>query len=149
MSRREWAETYHGYMRLPIEERREAVRELSEQGMTAAQIGDTLGVTPRTIHKDRHPESLPGPRSMSNGLEPEQVQMPQPDPSDFAIDRLRVRFSQAQITVERDLLGIDIEAVIGSYDHDDRQMLGEWARRLHEWAIRVETLLRDSQMRVL
>lgn len=57
MSRREWAETYHGYIRMPIEERRGAVAELAAEGMNNSQIADTLGVGEATVRRDLNGDS--------------------------------------------------------------------------------------------
>lgn len=57
LSRREWAEIYHGYFKLPIEERREAVAELASEGMNNGQIADTLGVSDETVRRDRATDS--------------------------------------------------------------------------------------------
>lgn len=58
MSRRGWAEKYHGYMRMPIEDRREAVAELAAEGMSTREIADALGVSQTTIvtERNRSPE---------------------------------------------------------------------------------------------
>lgn len=52
MERRAWAEKYHGYLRLPIPERREAVAELAADGMSTREIGDVLGVDHTTVSRD-------------------------------------------------------------------------------------------------
>lgn len=57
MSRREWAEKYHGYIRMPISERREAVAELASEGMSQPEIADTLGVNQATVSRDLHARS--------------------------------------------------------------------------------------------
>lgn len=52
MTRREWVLQYHGYLRMPIIDRREAVAELVAQGMSTRQIADALGVGKSTIAED-------------------------------------------------------------------------------------------------
>jgi ParB family chromosome partitioning protein len=52
LDRREWAETYHGYLKMPIEERREAVAELAEEGYSQREIADVVGVDDRTVGRD-------------------------------------------------------------------------------------------------
>ena len=52
MGRKEWAESYHGYLKLPLPERREAVLELSTEGMSNVAIADTLGVDEGTVRND-------------------------------------------------------------------------------------------------
>jgi len=57
MSRRQWAAKYHGYLKMEIPERREAVAELTAEGMNNSQIADTLGVDERTVRRDLDPQS--------------------------------------------------------------------------------------------
>lgn len=57
MSRREWAEKYHGYARMLPDDRKAAVAELSEEGLNNSEIADTLGVDERTIRRDLRPDS--------------------------------------------------------------------------------------------
>lgn len=53
MSTREWVEErLGGYVRLSIPERREAVAELVEEGMTKQAISDALGVARSTVSSD-------------------------------------------------------------------------------------------------
>ncbi len=65
LDRREWAEQLGGYARMAIPERREAVAELTAEGMTKDEIADSLGVSPATVSRDR---AGPG---VSNDTEPE------------------------------------------------------------------------------
>lgn len=67
MSRREWAEKYHGYFRMPIEERREAVAELASEGMSQPEIADTLGVGLATVNRDLHANDAPPFQTESQG----------------------------------------------------------------------------------
>lgn len=41
-----------GYVRMSIEERREAAKELAEQGMSTREIAGVLGVSDTTVHRD-------------------------------------------------------------------------------------------------
>lgn len=51
----EWVERrLGGYVRMSIPDRREAVAELTEEGMSTREIGDVLGVDNATVHRDRH-----------------------------------------------------------------------------------------------
>ena len=70
LTTREWVEgRLGGYVKLSIPERREAVNILAEEGMSARQIGDVLGVGKSTVDRDFGPvpngtpaaESEPGP----------------------------------------------------------------------------------------
>lgn len=40
-----------GYVRMSIDERREAVKELSEQGMSEREIASVVGVSDTTVHR--------------------------------------------------------------------------------------------------
>jgi transcriptional regulator with XRE-family HTH domain len=56
LSTREWVEQrLGGYVRMSIPERREAVAELADEGMTQRQIGDVLGVDHATVNRDLRP----------------------------------------------------------------------------------------------
>lgn len=57
MTRKEWAETYHGYLKLPIPERREAVAELTAEGLNNSEIADALGVAEPTVRRDKASDS--------------------------------------------------------------------------------------------
>ena len=54
LSRREWGDTYHGYLKMPIEERQEAVAELDSEGYSQREIADALGVDVATVNRDVH-----------------------------------------------------------------------------------------------
>lgn len=72
MSRREWAVKYHGYFKLEIPERREAVAELSNEGMNNSQIADTLGVGEATVRRDLNGDS-PSDESLQESAMETQV----------------------------------------------------------------------------
>lgn len=95
MSRREWAEKYHGYFRMPIEERREAVAELTDEGMSAPEIADTLGVSEKTVDRDRSamsgtnvPDDLKG---MQDGKDELGTNVPEQTASDEERDDIHAR----------------------------------------------------------
>lgn len=53
MSTREWVETrLGGYVKLTIEDRREAVAELAAEGLSQRGIASVLGVDPMTVNRD-------------------------------------------------------------------------------------------------
>jgi hypothetical protein len=52
MGGREWAERYHGYLKMPLAERREAVAELTEQGKSTREVADVLGIGHATVARD-------------------------------------------------------------------------------------------------
>lgn len=51
----EWRSAYYGHLHLPVVERREAVAELSAEGMTQREIGDVLGVSRSQVNRDLVP----------------------------------------------------------------------------------------------
>jgi phage N-6-adenine-methyltransferase len=59
LERREWAELYHPYLRIPIPDRREAVAELTEEGYSQREIADALGVDDRTVGRDLAANAAP------------------------------------------------------------------------------------------
>jgi phage N-6-adenine-methyltransferase len=53
LSTQDWVENrLGGYVRLSITDRREAVRELSEDGMSNRQIAEVIGVSPKTVDRE-------------------------------------------------------------------------------------------------
>jgi hypothetical protein len=53
LSLREWVDDHlGGYIRLTLPERREAVAELTAEGMSSRQVADVLGVSHNTAAKD-------------------------------------------------------------------------------------------------
>lgn len=78
MSLQEWvSERIGGYVRLSLPERREAVKELTEQGMSTREIGAVLGVDQKTVNRDQRPEASASPQP---GPEPEPQVEPEPEP---------------------------------------------------------------------
>lgn len=53
LTTRQWVDRLGGYVRLSIDERREAVVELVAEGMTTRQVGEVLGVDHVTVLNDR------------------------------------------------------------------------------------------------
>jgi transposase-like protein len=54
MSRQEWLDRYYQHLpQLPIEERREIVAELTEEGMSTRQIAEVVGVSQMTVVRDQ------------------------------------------------------------------------------------------------
>jgi hypothetical protein len=80
MSTPQWVESrLGGYVRMAVEERREAVKELTAppedggQGLSQREAADVLGVGETTVRRDLKPEPAP------NGA-PEAVPDPEPEP---------------------------------------------------------------------
>lgn len=68
LSVEQWVEQkLGGYVRLSVQERREAVEEMSKQGMTERNIGKVLGVGKGTVARDKKP---PAPNGATNGGKP-------------------------------------------------------------------------------
>lgn len=58
LSTRDWVEQrLGGYVRMSLPERREAVAELTAEGMTQREVADVLGVSQKTVDRDLGPES--------------------------------------------------------------------------------------------
>jgi hypothetical protein len=55
MTIREYAEAMGGHVRLGIPERREAVAEMSDEGLTQREVADVLGVGVATVNRDMDP----------------------------------------------------------------------------------------------
>src|SRR5690606_4836502 len=61
---REWVETrLGGYVRMSIEERKQAVLELAEEGHSQREIGEVLGVSEATVNRDLKPVTSVTPRA--------------------------------------------------------------------------------------
>ena len=63
LSTRSWVQKYvGGHLRMALEDRRAAVLELTEQGMSQRHIADVLGVGPTTVRRDQGPPAPKGAR---------------------------------------------------------------------------------------
>lgn len=84
LTTREWVEDrLGGYVRLSLSDRREAVAELTEQGMTQREVAEVIGIGKTTVHDDlgqnrpvdadamQVPESGDGP---DRPLTPEEIE---------------------------------------------------------------------------
>ena len=82
LTTRDWVEQrLGGYVRMSIPERREAVAELTEQGLTTRQAADVLGVDHATVARDRQPEPVADATEEPALLSFEQVEAaPEPEP---------------------------------------------------------------------
>jgi transposase-like protein len=72
----EWQERIGGYVRLSVPERREAVAELAEEGLSIRETAAVLGTSATTVHNDQQAVQNGTPDSQNptiSGLEPEQV----------------------------------------------------------------------------
>lgn len=74
MSRRDWAEKYHGYFKMAIPERQDAVAELAAEGMNNSQIADTLGVDEGTVRNDRKAGSEDSELEPQRGLSSQVIE---------------------------------------------------------------------------
>ena len=94
ISTRDWVEDrLGGYIRLSIPERREAVKELTDEGMSTRGIGDVLGVGKDTVQRDQtavsgetaEPEPEPEPQAEPEPeSEPVSDETPEPEPEPVA-----------------------------------------------------------------
>lgn len=78
MTRDEWTAKYHRPPKLTIEERREAVAELTAEGHSRREVAAALGVGTGTVARDVHADDIPVP----NGT------LPEPDDDDSEPDSL-------------------------------------------------------------
>jgi hypothetical protein len=71
----EWVEKYvGGHVRMSIPDRREAVAELTEEGMSTREIGDVLGVGKSTVADDRAVQDrTPEPEEPASEAEADEV----------------------------------------------------------------------------
>lgn len=77
LTTREWVtERLGGYIKLEIEDRREAVRELAANGMSQREIGDVLGVSPGTVNADVQNRTAVADEPEENDGEPVQNRTP-------------------------------------------------------------------------
>lgn len=77
----EWVEgRLGGYVRLSIPERRDAVAELIEEGMSTREIGDVLGVDHSTVVRDTKPDGASAPDAEPDP--PPEVNLVEPDGAD-------------------------------------------------------------------
>jgi predicted transcriptional regulator len=56
-----------GYVRLSIEERREAVKELTDEGISQREVAEVLGVTQPTVQADLKSDKNLSKKADSNG----------------------------------------------------------------------------------
>ena len=103
----DWVETrLGGYVRMSIPERREAVAELTEEGMSTREIGAVLGVGKSTVADDRDAavqERTPepeGPRTDEPNVEA-SVQDRTPEPDHSAADAYIAEMAEADLTLQR------------------------------------------------
>lgn len=90
LTTRQWVnERLGGYVRLSIEERREAAKELTDEGMSQRAVADVLGVAQSTVNADqnRSPDGIDEPAS--NGT-PDRNRSPDPEPKPEPLDPAEV-----------------------------------------------------------
>jgi hypothetical protein len=80
LTTRDWVEQrLGGYVRLAVPDRREAVAELTEEGMSTREIGAVLGVGKSTV--DRDVDALAVPSGTDEDLDLAPGATPTPDPA--------------------------------------------------------------------
>jgi N6-adenosine-specific RNA methylase IME4 len=96
LSLREWVDDrLGGYVRMAIEERRQAVAELHAEGLTQRETADVLGVDQATVHRDLKPDdanaSEPEPELVLGTMSPQDpdanASEPEPEPVELPADR--------------------------------------------------------------
>ena len=129
MSTREWVEErLGGYVRLSLLERREAVLELTEEGMTQRQISDVLGVGKGTVSREqRAPNGAADDEELS--IEAEVVEAPAPNGAtrkqrlaDLP-DDLAARVGDGMDLGEAEAVAVEREKRIGAWVADVRRAL--------------------------
>ena len=104
LTTREWVEQrLGGYVRLSIPERREAVAELTAEGMTQREVADVLGVDPMTVNRDLRPPvenaTKPEPDHASDGAEPVENATDEPPVSPGAASIYSDEYMEAEFGV--------------------------------------------------
>src|SRR4029077_13289557 len=69
----EWVKRIGGYVRQSLEERKEAVRELTQEGLSTREIGEVLGIDHATVARDRTVANATDKETMPEGSEEKHV----------------------------------------------------------------------------
>lgn len=139
ISNEDWVQTIGGTVRLRLEDRREAVVELSDQGLSQREIGAALGVDPATVNRDLKPvaDATPEPEEPRPEPEPVADATPEPEPASAPLqpeppklqpvedkpeppDRTTETQQSSKVT---DFVGAD-------NDYEDRKFLAEFTKSL-------------------
>ena len=67
LSTEQWVQRLGGYVKLPVQKRKEAVKELQSDGMSTRQIAGVLGVHHATVERDSGANAPPLPDGGSEG----------------------------------------------------------------------------------
>lgn len=87
MTLQDWQQRVGGYVRMSVEERREAVRELTEvEGLSGRKAAQVLGVDPETVRRDSVANAAPEPHN-EPALWDEPAANAAPDPEVLAEER--------------------------------------------------------------
>jgi DNA-binding CsgD family transcriptional regulator len=97
----EWVEgRLGGYVRLGISERRGAVAELTEEGMTAGAIADVLGVSEKTVDRDRAGTNVPDdPLLVAVAGDPAGTDVPNPEDTELGKKILEMPEARKRVAV--------------------------------------------------
>jgi DNA-binding CsgD family transcriptional regulator len=100
---RQWVEAYVGaWVRLPLVEQRQAVKELAAQGLSQRRIAEVLGVAQSTVHEDLRPEPRPEPEPEPEPIASDQA-VPEaeaaPQPETIGSDQAEAEEAEAEETV--------------------------------------------------
>lgn len=113
LSTREWVERrLGGYIRMSIPERREAVAELTDEGMSKPAIAEVLGVDERTVARDR---------AMTNAIpEPKE---PTPTQSSPVANVIPAELEDQQATITLDQIDPD-----GAERQRQAELIAAWSK---------------------
>jgi hypothetical protein len=161
MSTREWVEgRLGGYIRLSIPERREAVKELTDEGMSTRQVGDVLGVGVGTVHRDRVPDGTPEPEPKSErqvelpvepSVVPDGTPEPEPPPTTARTEAawLLVQNADFWARVSKAPQTLDPDAIVPLMDDEERTRALSSLTNHRRWLDRYEQALRATNLRVV
>lgn len=168
----EWQQRLGGYIKLSVPERREAVKELTDEGLSSRQAADVLGVDHKTVVNDRHagedspPELEPEPEPQLELAEvPEAGEDSPPEPiteeeheeqislvddldeqGRLARARLVRAYTQALHHVTKELLPLDQGAIADVLEEPMRDQALEFARQVEDWVTRFQRSLQPLRV---
>jgi predicted transcriptional regulator len=86
----EWVQTrLGGYVRLSIKERREAVKELTSEGLSQREIGAVLGVDQSTVHADLKSDGSSSNKAKAKAKSDENSSIPERDEAKIQAEALQ------------------------------------------------------------
>jgi hypothetical protein len=164
LSTREWVEQrLGGYVRLSVPERREAVAELTAEGLTTRETADVLGISKSQVAEDRKPELVQEWTEEPEEAEVEEAPPAEPvqewtEPADenerldqmagqvddgsIARARLLRDFHAGCRAFTRDLLPLDTDALGEALtDESDRYAVESLTHQMRDWLDQLDRAL--------